>query len=160
MFPSSRDHIATAHRATSLGLDRLARRSVSLVLLAGCILLAVCRPVPSAAQAFSVGVRLDFATGSGPVSVRIGDLNGDDEPDLVTANPGVNTISVLARGQGRWLQRQDGLRDREPPFSVAIADVNGDGKADVAVANGGSKHRLDPVRERRGRPGAQDGLPS
>src|SRR6266487_3915105 len=38
---------------------------------------------------------LSFATGVGPVSVAIGDLNGDCKPDLVVANTRSNTVSVL-----------------------------------------------------------------
>ena len=47
--------------------------------------------------------RLDYGTGSRPVSVAIGDLNGDRKPDLVTANlenpdAGLGSVSVQ---QGR-----------------------------------------------------------
>jgi hypothetical protein len=36
-----------------------------------------------------------FATGAQPVSIAIGDFNGDGHPDLVVANEGSNTVSVL-----------------------------------------------------------------
>ncbi len=36
-----------------------------------------------------------FATGSGPLSVALGDLNGDGRPDLATANQGSGNVSVL-----------------------------------------------------------------
>jgi len=58
-------------------------------------LLVVMTPWAAAAQGFSVGVRVDFATGVEPFSVAIGDVSGDARPDLVTANSGANTVSVL-----------------------------------------------------------------
>ena len=41
------------------------------------------------------GAKTDFATGTEPFSVAIGDVNGDGAPDLVTANSSANTVSVL-----------------------------------------------------------------
>ena len=41
------------------------------------------------------GAKTDFATGSGPYSVAIGDLNADGKPDLATANYGADSVSVL-----------------------------------------------------------------
>ena len=41
------------------------------------------------------GAKTDFATGETPASVAIGDLSGDGKPDLVVANYGANTVSVL-----------------------------------------------------------------
>ena len=39
--------------------------------------------------------RKDFAVGASPRSVAMGDLNGDSKLDLVSANEGENTLSVL-----------------------------------------------------------------
>ena len=38
---------------------------------------------------------MDFTTGTNPVSVAIGDVDGDGRPDVVTANYGSSTASVL-----------------------------------------------------------------
>jgi len=37
----------------------------------------------------------DFTTGTTPESVAVADLNGDGKPDLVVANDGSNSVSVL-----------------------------------------------------------------
>ena len=80
--------------------------------------------------------RRDYATGGGPVSVAIGDLNGDGKPDLVAATSNANTrVSVLLnKGDGSFDAKRDyggGL----PSRSVAIGDLNGDGSPDLATAN-------------------------
>jgi len=63
------------------------------------------------------------------------DFNGDKLLDLVVANSGSNTISVLlGNGRGGFAAAVDfpvGLG----PASIAMADFNGDLKLDLAVAN-------------------------
>jgi hypothetical protein len=86
-------------------------------------------PSPAAAKS--------YATGSGPPSVAIGDLNGDRKPDLATANRDASTVSVLLnRGDGSFRPKRNYATGRHPD-SVAIGDLNGDGKPDLATANYG-----------------------
>jgi FG-GAP-like repeat/FG-GAP repeat len=101
----------------------------------GVAALFVSNSAPSFARARS------YATGRGPLSIAIGDLNGDGKPDLATANPktdtSTDTVSVLLnRGDGSF-QGKRNYRAGRVPFAVAIGDLNGDGKEDLAVANFG-----------------------
>ena len=88
----------------------------------------------------SFAPKQDFATGAGPISVAVGDLNGDGKPDLATANFNANTISVLINitGPGAatpgFAAKQDFATAGEPIFGT-VADLNGDGKLDVATVN-------------------------
>ncbi|WP_040892250.1 beta strand repeat-containing protein [Zavarzinella formosa] len=73
--------------------------------------------------------------GSKPESVVIGDVNGDGKLDLVTANFGDSTVSVLlGTGTGSFANADNIAIDNQP-FSVAIGDVNGDGRPDLVAAN-------------------------
>jgi predicted NUDIX family NTP pyrophosphohydrolase len=78
-----------------------------------------------------------YATGLGPVSIALGDLNGDRRPDAATADyrEGVNKVSVLVNGGGGSFRRRRDYATGEEPFSVAMGDLDEDRKLDLAVAN-------------------------
>lgn len=48
----------------------------------------------------SFAPRLDFPTGSNPQGINVADINGDSKPDIIVANNGDNTISVLKSNIG------------------------------------------------------------
>src|SRR5208283_5223666 len=80
----------------------------------------------------------DYSTGVAPVSVATGDFNGDGKLDLVTADSGSNTVSILlGNGDGIFQANQDFVVGGGP-VSVLARDLNGDGTLDLAVSNYGS----------------------
>ncbi len=84
-----------------------------------------------------------FAAGLGPVSVALGDVNGDSVLDMAVANDGDSEASgevsvLLGNGDGSF-QTQQRVAAGYQPFSVALGDVNGDRLLDLAVANVGSE---------------------
>ena len=86
--------------------------------------------------------KVDYATAQRPVSIAIGDLNGDDRPDLATANNGFSgsgrSVSVLLNaGNGTFAPKVEALT-ADGPYAIAIGDLDGDGRLDVATANAGS----------------------
>src|SRR5262249_37935320 len=80
------------------------------------------------------------AVGTGPISVAVGDFNGDGKPDLaVPNNNSSKTVSIrLGTGAGGFTAAPD-VTVGTQPRSVAVGDFNGDGKPDLAAANQNSK---------------------
>jgi hypothetical protein len=82
----------------------------------------------------SFGQRKNYKTGVGPLSVAIGDLNGDGKNDVASAGRSYALSVMLNSGSGRFkLTRQSAVGAE--PVSLAISDLNEDGKPDVVTAN-------------------------
>ncbi len=92
----------------------------------------------------SFATRVDFATGAQPQGVEVRDLDGDGKPDLLVANSGDGSVSIL-RNTGvpgslttnSFAPRVD-MATGSSCQSVAVGDLDGDGKPDVVAVNSGS----------------------
>jgi hypothetical protein len=83
----------------------------------------------------------DIPTGSYPISVALADVNCDGKPDIVTANWGGDSISVLLNtsipGSFSVAARKD-FATGSKPNSIAICDLDGDGRPDIATTSNSS----------------------
>jgi hypothetical protein len=74
-------------------------------------------------------------TGALPLSIAVGDFNGDGKADLVTGDAGSNTATVLlGNGDGTFAAPLNPPAGTNSLF-VAVGDFNGDGLPDLAAAN-------------------------
>src|SRR5262249_9343136 len=79
--------------------------------------------------------KTDFPVGMDPYFVAVADLNGDGEPDLITANLDSSGVTVLlGKGDGTFGPRTDYGVGGEPE-SLAVGELNGDGHLDFVTAN-------------------------
>ena len=95
-----------------------------------------CTPVSFAAAT-------NFDVGDYPVSVAVGDFNGDGKQDLAVANflgYYANNVSILLGDGAGNFSAATNFSAGNDPISVAVGDFNGDGKQDLAVANDSSNN--------------------
>jgi hypothetical protein len=80
------------------------------------------------------GIREGYCSKAvGPVSVAVGNLDGDGYLDIVTANQGKDTASVLLGKGGGALAAQVEYRTGSRPSAVLLGDLNRDGGLDLVV---------------------------
>ena len=88
----------------------------------------------------SFGAKSDFAVGTSPKGVALGDMNGDGIADIVAVNAGSNNVSVLlGTGDGSFGAPQN-FATAPNAEAVVVADFNGDGNLDIAASG---KYPLD-----------------
>jgi hypothetical protein len=80
--------------------------------------------------------RIAYRTARHPAGITRGDIDGDGDPDLITASiDKAGSISVFSnRGAGRF-ERIGTYASGRKAFAVAAADVNRDGRVDLLTAN-------------------------
>jgi len=98
------------------------------------LLLATTMPVLAQCP-LSFNAAPNYAAGSIPYSVAVGDFNADGRPDLAVANVNSNNVSILLGDANGTFQAAVNYAAGSNPYSVAVGDFNADGRPDLAVAN-------------------------
>ncbi|HLB24271.1 MAG TPA: PQQ-dependent sugar dehydrogenase [Dehalococcoidia bacterium] len=88
----------------------------------------------------NLGAPTAFGAGDQAHSALIVDLNGDNKNDVVTANAGANTMSVLLGNGDGTFQAAVSYATGVEPKSVVLGDLNGDGELDAVTSNQGSNN--------------------
>ncbi len=87
------------------------------------------------AQTVAFIQRNQVPTGQNPSALAVADITGDGEPDLIVANQGAASLSIL-RGLGNGFFQPLITEDTGiSPHAIAVGDFNQDGRLDLAVAN-------------------------
>jgi hypothetical protein len=81
-----------------------------------------------------------YAAGSNPLSVALGDFNGDGKPDIAVANKVSNNVSILLGNGDGTFQPAVNYGAGTSPVRIAAGDFNGDQQLDLAVANSASNN--------------------
>ena len=84
-------------------------------------------------------VRREFSAGlfgGGDRGVDSADFDGDGDKDLVFANAGSSTVSVLWNDGTGGFATLSSYSTASPPDNVAVGDFNSDGNPDIVTANG------------------------
>jgi hypothetical protein len=85
-------------------------------------------------QAVNSPINVGSEGTQGPISVAVGDFNGDGVPDLVVAKSSIVVLTLLGNGDGTFTELP-ALSVSAISSSVAVGDFNGDGFSDLAVAS-------------------------
>lgn len=78
------------------------------------------------------------STGAKPAAVLTSDFNNDGRPDLVVANSGANTVSILFGLGGGLFSQPVPLQTGATPQALVTASFTRSGRVDLAVADEGS----------------------
>jgi hypothetical protein len=84
-----------------------------------------------------------FFTGTDPVGITVADVNGDGRPDLVIANKGSNSVSILINekvGNSFTFVPGPRLSVGDGPVATQVASVQGNSLPELIVANSGSNN--------------------
>jgi len=73
-----------------------------------------------------------------PLSIAVGDINGDGNLDLAVTESQQNYVSVLLGNGNGTFGNPTSFYTGITPYAVAVGDFNGDGKLDLVSANQGS----------------------
>jgi hypothetical protein len=80
---------------------------------------------------------VSYSVGGNPISVAVGDFNGDGKADLAVCNFGGYVSVLLGNGDGTFRPAVN-YSVAGALTSIAMGDFDGDGNADLVVTNWGS----------------------
>lgn len=84
---------------------------------------------------FATAVVLPLAAGAEPRDVAVIDVNEDGEADIVTADSGLDTISMLIADGAGGFAAAETMATGAGPRALLVAEVNGDSRPDLLTAD-------------------------
>ncbi len=94
-------------------------------------------PGEGTVAAFADPVPLPLETGTGPLAIRTGDLDGDGRVDVVAGAHSSGGVAVWLQNEtrGEFSVVPVTFADNAYPTDIELADYDGDGDLDIAAAN-------------------------
>ena len=96
-------------------------------------------------QNLDISAAASTVIGPAPSSIITVDIDGDTDLDLVTANNGADSVSILINSGGTFTLGDTLDSGGSDPFAVAAGDFDGVNGVDLVVANFGSTLGGDPL---------------
>jgi FG-GAP-like repeat len=95
--------------------------------------LSLAAAVPAFASGAQFATAVTYATGNNPYFVASGDVNGDSNGDLLTADFTDDAITVLLGAGDGTFTATTPVSTLDQPQALAIGDYNEDSRNDIAV---------------------------
>ncbi len=102
--------------------------------------------VPGIINSGTFASSVKFASGSGAVALALGDIDGDDKPDIAVANYISKTIAVFKNISVPGSFSTSSLAAKVnftagfAPFGIKIVDIDGDNKPEIVTTNQGERY--------------------
>jgi hypothetical protein len=90
--------------------------------------------------AFNAAVRLGLLATAAPLDAAVADFDGDGDNDIVTADSGTNSVSLLTNNGGSFDPIPAIFPVGASPRAVLAVDLNKDGKPDLVAVNRNSNN--------------------
>ncbi len=111
-------------------------KTLGLAVVGGAWLALAGSPAQAQCNSF-VLAPADYTTGSSPIAIDFGDVDGDHKIDMVLVDNVDLTCSILlGKGDGTFAAPSS-FHAGSSPFAVALGDLDGDGDLDLAVSDRG-----------------------
>lgn len=112
---------------------KLSLKPLFIILIALFVLTLSIKTIYAAFISYDPAV--NYATGDNARGIAIGDFDGDNKPDIATANSSSNNISILINNGDATYKEKVDYQGGSAPYNINSVDINKDTVADLIICN-------------------------